>query len=75
VHRHHLILLVLQLYLVLHHQLSVGFLLHGPKSFFFGLLLFHCYVVSQLLFSCCFNLLNLVWIQSFEVIRQISVIS
>jgi hypothetical protein len=74
VHHVHLPLLVSELQLILEHQLSVGFLLHGPLHVFILLSLLLSPGVPHLLSPLVQDVLLLVRSESLEVVGHVSVV-
>lgn len=74
-HSHHLSLFLLQLSLILHHQLSVSLLLHCPLSLLLCFISFLFLSFSHLLLSLCIYFFDLIGSETFEVIWNVSVAS
>lgn len=70
-----LVVLVFHVELILENHLAVGFLLHGPELFLITAALVLCALVSDLLLPFSFNSLNLLWLQTLEVVSDVAAFS
>ena len=71
----HGLLLLLELELVLEHELSVGLLLHGPEVFLLSFHFLRMSGVSHLLGLLRFYVVDLIRTQTFEMVGQESVLA